>query len=401
MKYLRYGCLSIAKNILFTFFMVLEILVLLVSTNVMIASVNSREMLKKPFSNFLSQKGYYYFTEPMWDTAEQYKEFTGLFAKLRSAKFYTAESNVNEADIVDDEIFFNYSMPLQSGSWPTQSKDEQGRIYAVVSPDLKKAPGDTIELYGDRTVVVSGVLTNITYVPLFSNTAGSAKEFYRSLNYSSKTDEDGNYMGGDNSSIIVSSSGFYEGSDDDGFSCSGFIVYDENISDEDIKYNEKIIEQIKNYNIETAVVSPEFTELSAVNEGTDAYIADIYNRMIPVILGVAAVVIIGLIGTIAINTVTQLKNYGIYYLCGSRWSDCLKISFANISIILLFSGGLSALLLYMLQSFNLDYLIGQTYGWNNLIISLAMLVGMIALSLIIPFGIIRFTSPVEVVKSEK
>ncbi len=47
------------------------------------------------------------------------------------------------------------------------------------------------------------------------------------------------------------------------------------------------------------------------------------------------------------------------------------------------------------------YLIGQTYGWNNLIISLAMLVGMIALSLIIPFGIIRFTSPVEVVKSEK
>ena len=41
MKYLRYGCLSISKNILFTFIMVLEVVALLVTTNVTIGSANN------------------------------------------------------------------------------------------------------------------------------------------------------------------------------------------------------------------------------------------------------------------------------------------------------------------------------------------------------------------------
>lgn len=80
---------------------------------------------------------------------------------------------------------------------------------------------------------------------------------------------------------------------------------------------------------------------------------------------------------------------------------CFKISLANISIITAFSGVLSGVLLYCSKFINLNYLIGQVYEWNNLYISLGVILAMMLLALIIPFGIIRFTSPVEVIKSKK
>ncbi len=402
MKYIRYGFLAITKNVVFTVVMVLEIAALFLTTNIVAATINYKGIFKKPFDDIMSHKGYYCAFELMWDTTEEYNEFYGLFDKFKSARII--EVNVSGGvSVIDDEIFFKYDMPLKSGSWPKSVSDEQGRPLAVVSPDYLKEPGDIINIDGIGETVVSGVLTDVTYLPSFNFNPEDAESFYQAVDYEKTLEdiENGNVNDFTYSHRSVIIAGSSAPNDDKGLSC--FVVYDDDISDEDIKYNEAVMEEIKNYKKDDYmyILQPEFKELSAINEKSNASVAEAYYKMLPIIFVAAAVVLMGLIGTVAINTVTQLKNYGIYYLCGSRWSDCLKISFANISIILLFSGGLSALLLYMLQSFNLDYLIGQTYGWNNLIISLAMLVGMIALSLIIPFGIIRFTSPVEVVKSEK
>lgn len=61
MKYLRYGCLSISKNILFTFIMVLEVVALLVTTNVTIGSANNKSVLTRPFDDIVNKEGYYCF----------------------------------------------------------------------------------------------------------------------------------------------------------------------------------------------------------------------------------------------------------------------------------------------------------------------------------------------------
>ena len=57
MKYLRYGCLSISKNILFTFIMVLEVVALLVTTNVTIGSANNKSVLTRPFDDIVNKEG--------------------------------------------------------------------------------------------------------------------------------------------------------------------------------------------------------------------------------------------------------------------------------------------------------------------------------------------------------
>ena len=183
-----------------------------------------------------------------------------------------------------------------------------------------------------------------------------------------------------------------------------FITYDDSISKADMEYNKGIMKQITEFQKEHAdfyPIAPKFTPLSQIKDSMDTYVTNSYINILPIIFVVAAIVLIGLIGSVAINTVTQIRNYGIYFLCGSKWSDCFKISLANISIILLFSGVLSGVLLYCSKFINLNYLIGQVYEWNNLYISLGVILAMMLLALIIPFGIIRFTSPVEVIKSKK
>lgn len=412
MKYLRYGCLSISKNIVFTLIMVLEVMALLVTTNVTIGSANSKMVLVKPFSDIIDKEGYYCAFEPMWETSEEATEFYGLFNKLKSATIISSDqSDANK--IVDDSIFFKYSMPLQSGSWPKTAADEQGRPYVVVSPDYMKNVGDTITAPAVGECVISGVLTEVTYIPNFSfydnEEESNITSFYRSADYKTAIEAikagSADELQYSDSAIIMAKSAYKALNDNqDVVYLSCFILYDDDISKADIEYNKGIMKQITEFqkeNPDSYPLEPAFTPLSQIKADTDTYITNSYINMIPIILVVAAIVLIGLIGSVAINTVTQIKNYGIYFLCGSKWSDCFKISLANISIILLFSGVLSGILLYCSKAINLNYLVGQVYEWNNLYISLGIIVIMMLLALIIPFGIIRFTSPVEVIKSKK
>lgn len=411
MKYFRYGCLSISKNIAFTFIMVLEVMALLVTTNVTIGSANSKMVLVKPFFDIINKEGYYCAFEPMWETSEEATEYYGLFNKLKSVTIISSDESSSSA-IIDDGIFFKYNMPLQSGSWPKTAADEQGRPYVVVSPDYMKNVGDTITAFGVGECVISGVLTEVTYIPnlsFYDEEEGNITSFYRSADYTMTIEAikagSADELKYSDSVIIMAKSAYKAlNNNQDVTYLSCFIVYDDNISEADKEYNKGIMEQITNFqedNPDLFQIKPEFTPLSQIKADTDTYITNSYINILPIILVVAAIVLIGLIGSVAINTVTQIKNYGIYFLCGSKWSDCFKISLANISIILLFSGVLSGVLLYCSKFINLNYLVGQVYEWNNLYISLGIILAMMLLALIIPFGIIRFTSPVEVIKAKK
>ena len=300
---------------------------------------------------------------------------------------------------------------MQSGSWPKTATDEQGRPYVVVSPDYIKNVGETITTNGVGECVISGVLTEVTYIPAFTmyNEENVVTSFYRSADYTvaieaikaGSSDE----LKYSDSAIIMAKSAYKALNDNKDITyLNCFITYDDNISKADMEYNNGIMKQITEFQKEHAdfyPIAPTFTPLSQIKDSMDTYVTNSYINILPIIFVVAAIVLIGLIGSVAINTVTQIRNYGIYFLCGSKWSDCFKISLANISIILLFSGVLSGVLLYCSKFINLNYLIGQVYEWNNLYISLGVILAMMLLALIIPFGIIRFTSPVEVIKSKK
>ena len=125
MKYLRYGCLSISKNILFTFIMVLEVVALLVTTNVTIGSANNKSVLTRPFDDIVNKEGYYCFFEPMWETSEEAAEFYGLFNKLKSATIISSDQ-IDANKIIDDDIFFMFVWRLRVGNWQKREDVDNG-----------------------------------------------------------------------------------------------------------------------------------------------------------------------------------------------------------------------------------------------------------------------------------
>ena len=99
-----------------------------------------------------------------------------------------------------------------------------------------------------------------------------------------------------------------------------------------------------------------------------------------------------------INTKEQIRNYGVYFLCGARFKGCLKESLAYSMLIL--SGaviiGLSAFALF--QSTEYAELFERNFAANNIIITFAIIAAMLVLSLVIPFFMVRRTSPVKTIK---
>ena len=105
-----------------------------------------------------------------------------------------------------------------------------------------------------------------------------------------------------------------------------------------------------------------------------------------------------LICSVTMNTRNQLKNYGIYFLCGCRWKDVLKISLANAGIII----GLGALLgmtgTVIFEFTPYAKLFEQNLDFNNVYLTFILILLMLMLSIVIPIFIIGKTQPVEIIK---
>ena len=138
--------------------------------------------------------------------------------------------------------------------------------------------------------------------------------------------------------------------------------------------------------------------LATLAEESQRKINDIYYRMMPMIITAVIMVLLGFIGSAAISAVRQIRTFGIFYLCGCRKKDCISILAAETAIILLFSLLAAGIGLFILQQNHFDYLIGMTFGVMNVVISLLLVLLLFVLSMILPFGIIKTSSPILTLK---
>ena len=145
-------------------------------------------------------------------------------------------------------------------------------------------------------------------------------------------------------------------------------------------------------------ISKNISLLSEYNENTLAYINEQYIKLLPILLCVFVIVLAELICSAAMNTQRQLRNYGIFFLCGCNWSGCLKFSFAY-SLLILAGGFLSGGMAYPIFR-KLEYadLFERYLAENNIFITATIAAVMLFLSLVIPFFMVRRTSPVKTIK---
>lgn len=390
MKYLKLAKLAFCEKLKVNLILILQVFAVFVVINVLIGSVNSRQMLKEPYKDVLNKQGFVTYQMPLpeenGDTnyypIDDIKSMLSDKAEVVSFEYLTFQTNSNDSVKVvacDDDFYSKLNLPLVSGK----------KGSAVITQNmLGIGSGDSVDVLNvgaKGNIKISGVLTNPTYIP-WTNSGTSEKSdisiFYKKYDISSN---DGTF-------IIMNMSAFKALEIERGYyvtQIGKFIYYPERVSEDIYQKDYEAMNQGNTLNIEE------------INKDTNKMINEDLKKYVPLCILVFTIVLIGVACSIAIQSLYQMKNYGIYYLCGMKWNNAVGICGSCVLIILVISGVLSAVTLKLLILFGVLANLGIVININNLYVSLIMAVLIFVISMIVPFVNINKQTPVNIIRRTK
>ena len=418
MKYFRYGFFSVIKKPLFNILIVLELAGILIVGNLTIAASNSRSVYYDPYSEIMHNNGYIFTPRKSRNSGYDndlrvkttYDNLDGItticnyyhtlytnYEKFNNPMFPQDYYSKNIVAF-DDMIYKKFNLPLEKGRWASCRKNQAGQVEAVAIRNSDKIDiGDIIPFYQAEAkdddpydinyekvfdIVIVGIIANNTYCP--------------GVNLAINEDQNvlGNYelqMTSGDSSFFVSSGADEHLIDEHLLGLStAYMIFDKNYNEsKDSENREKL-----------SMLGGSLMDLSTFRQNSDQYLYEQFIKLMPVQLGVFLIVLVELICSVTMNTRSQLRNYGVYFLCGCRWRDVIKISLANAGIII----GLGTLL-GMTGTVIFEYtpyakLFEQNLDFNNIYLTLILILLMLILSMVIPIFIIGKTQPVEIIKEK-
>lgn len=388
MKYFRFALISLCDNIKINLLMILEMIVVFVGVNLIIGSYNNRNMLYKPYSDILSNTGWYIVSDYDENTGEPLS--SQMKGKLDFIKMYSYSSLITlngrnvpvNIIICPDEILNNMKLPVNSGKWQIDSPKD---IVCIAAPNnFDISSGDELKLPLANSVKISGILTDPCYIPCFLqwSTSQGIENFYRkySLKYYSPEEEC--------LELFMSFSEFSETGIETDNTNKSFIAYDVNPTAENTTYNEELLKN----NYQCGI------RLSKIKERTENSINDILKKFIPIAVCTFVVIMIGFMSSTAINTLQQMKNYGTMFLCGMNWNDCIKILFAYNALIMISSVSITSIIFGIFKLMNLSAYLGLSFGMNNIVITAIIIFIIILLNLIILSAVVRRKTPVDIIR---
>ena len=420
MKYFKFGLYSVALKPLFNIIIMVEIAAVLIVVNMTISTANSRAVLNEPYEQFMNSEGYIFQPKGNLNTPGTLKEITvpqlmdslqgdisvsyNYLSQIKTDKS-VLKGNLLDYDtyrnvyVFDDKIFSKFRLPLSDGRWASSHRNEKNQIEAVVAAgtdDYLKV-GDVIKAEcpvsdGENNavmedigeIVIVGIINNDYFFP-DKQIQGLQKNISVRNLYQSNEE----YRKNQSPAVFLVSS-----LADERFACpenlhycAVFITYHSEPTEEIWAYNRSKLSSVKGQVI----------DLSTFKENSDRFLNEQYIKLFPIILCVFVIVLAGLTCSVSMNTYTQLRNYGVYFLCGCRWKGCLKISLAYSAIILTGGAILGTIAFLLFQLSDYSKLFVQNLALNNIYSSLAVILIMFIISLIIPFFMVRRTSPVRTI----
>lgn len=399
MRYIKYGLRTFRQHIVSNLIIIVELAFLITALNVLIGSLNSRDVLYSPYEEIFKNGGYLYLHDyHMMTHDEETGEFkisewellNNTLSQLQGEvkAYYMLNEQYAGADgqnvrinYVCDDIFEKLSLPLDSGEW---RMPENSKNYAVATSGSYLKTGTSIQPdINGQPLVISGVLTDVSYLPDM-NKFESGKDvtmFYRSISRA-RLDEP---------QIIAPLSAVPEEFRSKCALSSVILIENKNVTPQQKAYNEKILE-------DSGVGSAYIYDIGAMAKKSQTYLKEDFNKSLPIVVCVWLISVIGLVCSTGILTARMLKNYSVYYICGAKWRDCLKISLVNSAVTSFVSLVLSIgiIKIGILDKFAND--IGFVFRANNGIFTALLLLIMIGSSAIVPAIMLSFKQPGSVLR---
>ena len=373
---------------------------ILIVGNLTIAVYNSRSAFYEPYKDILTRDGFVFIGRGQGNYDAEMKiklTLDSLEGDVTVINNYGLQLVTEDAafirhiEAIDNGIFSKLNLPLAEGRWASSEKNTSGEIEAVVyragdNNDTRLTLGNVIDgTINEKPckIKIVGIIGNGQYAPVLTNSIRGRSEANSVMNfYDTLSDKD------EGCRFFVSASADEALSDPHNIAMTvNFCFYNSEPGD-DVRQrnNEKIMGISKNISL-----------LSEYNENTLAFINEQYIKLLPILLCVFTIVLAELICSAAMNTKRQLHNYGIFFLCGCNWSGCLKFSFAY-SLLILAGGFLSGSAAFLIFRKSEYADLFERYFAENNFITIIIAAVMLLLSLVIPFFMVRRTSPVKTIK---
>ena len=289
----------------------------------------------------------------------------------------------------------SYRPELIAGEWCEDAEHKAGVINAVISNSahIEYKIGEIFE-YADYTFRITGVVDAKEMVYGINNefdyTEASYLDYYAPI-YSLEDVYSSNLFIVSYEDLMKNSKHNYDIATMWGMLTT--VDFEDDITEEEIKYN-----------------MSQMTQYYGHTEGCEMFLTeDMYNYswelittkimpMVMLLIVIVIVLIISLVISGAINILYERKNYGIYFICGNKWSKTFRFSLVNWTIMALTSlvvaGGLCV---YIHSAQMFDGLI-LSFTTMHIYALAAITVAMLIITTIIPFIMLRKIQPVSILK---
>ncbi len=289
----------------------------------------------------------------------------------------------------------SYRPELIEGQWCEDAKHEEGVINVVVSNNmpLEYKVGEKLK-YGGLTYKVTGVVDTQEMIYGINNgfdyVEASYLSYYSPI-YALEVNESYPFFIASYDDLMK-----YGDMDYSYATMWGLLItvdFEDDITAEQVKENIRLM-----------------TEKYGHTQGCELFLTeDIYNyswdlimtKIMPMIMLLVVIVIVLIVSLIisgAINILYERKNYGIYFICGNKWSQTIRFSLVNWAIMavmsLVIAGGLCV---YIDSAQLFDGLILSFTGMHIMALAVITLF-MLVITMTMPFIMLRKIQPVSILK---
>lgn len=406
----KLGLKNLRHNLLMNILTVLQMTVAFVILITMISTIVSRFRYYTPIKEFLDSKGYFYnilnainpktgytlrTTDEIHDLIEgedvvaaQYTPWL-IYSPDGQEEVPTDEENgyIDRFVSYDDKFAEIFTPELESGQWFDLNKPVGDVIQVVVSKNnYELKTGDVISLYCFDTEIkaeIIGILKNDTKI-IDQSTRLAEKIDYRNFYNDFKPEREETQV------FLMLQKELIDKSVVMQLNGNVFVTYPDSTPPEVIEKGNQAMKQLH---------SAYTSSTEDMKENSLEYIfSQIYDLM-PIFICVLTLTLVGAVSTSALSAKRQLKNYAVYYICGSKWKQCALVNFWSSfisvmsSFVLSIGGIFIAKALGILGNTVIEFGIWQMSGCAVIIVIY------ILLSIILPLNIIGNNTPNQVLKS--
>ena len=410
MRYIRLAFLSISERKGSAVMLVIQLTVMLLLINLMISSVGSRTMLTDTYRSVLDKQGWFvsYYREPTEEETEKHISLTPEMLcseleelldslEVRPERQYLSEMPVDLESgeqghlvVLPDRFYKDMTLPAADSSMLT------GYDMTVFPAGTGLRAGDSFTFtvlditqwqYKSVQAKVSSLLTDPTYIPSFTHWAegGDITMLYKKV--STETDS---------SAYIITSVSQAERL---GLSLGGIYRFSSAMVFFPDRIDTALFAEMENRLASVSGVS--LLPVSEINKKAELALRDDYRKYVPLGAVITVIVLLGTAGSIAVQTLDEMKNYAVLYLCGMKWRRTVLISICKVVILLAISLLISGGAMAVLQEHSVSAQLGLVFGRSNLTASLLLALLTLLCSAAMPFVLLRRNEPAEVMRRIK